>query len=278
MIQFLKFINRLRLGHQPIFVEYSYEFEPRWENGGNPFVRAILERSGPVIASNLAAMEGYLPLIAKLSDINAPEPQINWKNHFIPALDGMSLIWAAKRAKSTFIEVGSGNSTIFVRRSMEHHQSKARLVSIDPFPRVGIDTLCDEIIRKPIEKVDLTVFEKLKADDVVFIDNSHRSFMNSDVTVVMLDILPRLATGVLVGFHDIFLPYDYLKSWASRAYNEQYLVGCYLLSNPDYFDVQLANYWTWSENAHVAPLKSVWDVLGDDVRDRRPSAFWGVKR
>lgn len=67
------------------------------------------------------------------------------------------------------------------------------------------------IIRRPVENTDLFMFESLEAGDVVFVDNSHRSFMNSDVTVVMLDILPRLKPGVLVEFHDIFLPSTILK-------------------------------------------------------------------
>lgn len=46
---------------------------------------------------------------------------------------------------------------------------------------------------------------------MVFVNNSHRPFMNSDVAVVMLYILPRLKPGVWVEFHDIFLPFDYLK-------------------------------------------------------------------
>ena len=61
------------------------------------------------------------------------------------------------------------------------------------------------------------MFESLEAGDVVFVDNSHGSFMNSDVTVVMLDILPRLKQGVLVEFHDIFLPFDYFETWSNRA-------------------------------------------------------------
>src|SRR5687767_12909869 len=124
------------------------------------------------------------------------------EKHFIPALDALTLMWAASRTKSTIIEIGSGNSTLFLRRALESTGISARLISIDPCPRVQINALCDEIIRRAVENTDLLMFENLEAGDVVFVDNSHRSFMNSDVTVVMLDILPRLKPGVLVGFHD----------------------------------------------------------------------------
>lgn len=278
MIEFLKVMNRLRLGHRPIFVEYDYDFEPRWAEGGNRYILEVINRSRSQIEANLASMSEFLPLIKELSSETAAAARVNWKNHFIPALDGMSLMWATSKSKATFVEVGSGNSTIFVRRSIEYFGLKTKLISIDPFPRIGIDGLCDEIIRKPLEKMDLTIFEQLDVGDVVFIDNSHRSFMNSDVTVVMLDVLPRLKPGVLVGIHDIFLPYDYFKSWAPRGFNEQYLLASYLLSNPNYFDIMLSNYWTWTRKDHVAPLMQIWNFLGDEIRDRSASAFWGVKR
>src|SRR4029450_13895428 len=40
--------------------------------------------------------------------------------------------------------------------------------------------------------------------DVVLYDGSHRVFQNSDTTVFFLEVLPRLAPGVLVHIHDIF--------------------------------------------------------------------------
>ena len=277
IIEILRLLNRLRLGHKPIYLEYAYDFKQRWESGGNPRILEIMERSRSVIEGNMNSMLSLLPLIQNLSSESSKTPMINWRNNFIPALDGMSLMWAAARSKTTFIEIGSGNSTIFIKRSLEYYGLKTKLVSVDPYPRVEINALCDEVIRQPLEKMDLTIFEQLESGDVLFVDNSHRSFMNSDVTVVMLDILPRLKPGVLLGFHDIFLPFDYLKSWSNRAYNEQYLLGCYLLSNPEYFKIQLSNYWAWKEKSHITPLSKVWALLGDEVRDRSASAFWGIK-
>lgn len=40
-------------------------------------------------------------------------------------------------------------------------------------------------------------------------------------------------------------------------------------------DLQFSNYWTWSRRDHVQELAGVWDILGEDVRDRRPSAVLG---
>ena len=134
-------------------------------------------------------------------------------------------MWAASKTLNTFVEVGSGNSTKFIKTAKLQWDLNFNLVSIDPHPRAEVNSLCDQIIRQPLENCDLGIFESLKAGDTVFIDNSHRSFMNSDVTTAMLDILPRLSSGVRIGFHDIFLPFDYLENWNSRGYNEQHLVS-----------------------------------------------------
>jgi hypothetical protein len=92
-----------------------------------------------------------------------------------------------------------------------------------------IDRLCDSVIRRPLEELDLSIFDDLEPGDFLFIDSSHRTFSNSDVTVVFMDVLPRLRTGVIVHFHDIFWPYDYLPEWANQYYSEQYLLHSYLL-------------------------------------------------
>ena len=43
----------------------------------------------------------------------------------------------------------------------------------------------------------------------------------SDVDLLLNLVLPQLTPGVLVHFHDIFLPDPYPLSWAWRGYNEQ---------------------------------------------------------
>ena len=204
--------------------------------------------------------------------------RFDWGNGFLPALDALTIMWAAGRAKGTFFEIGSGNSTRAARAAIRHAGRDVRIVSVDPAPRVEIDALCDEVIRAPLEATDLAPILALEPGDVLFVDSSHRSFMNSDVTVVMTEILPALRPGVIVGIHDIMLPYDYPERWTRRAYSEQYLLATLLLANPEYFDIRFANQWTSRKGMHVAPLAGIWDRLGAPVRDRGGSAFWGVKR
>lgn len=102
-----------------------------------------------------------------------------------------------------------------------------------------MDVLCDRVIRQPLEDVDGKLFDELESGDMLFIDNSHRVFQNSDVTVFFLEILPRLKPGITVHIHDIFLPFDYPPSWYDRHYSEQYLLAAFLLANYDKIDILL---------------------------------------
>ena len=79
---------------------------------------------------------------------------IRWENGFLPAYDGLTLMWAAMGTKNYFIEVGSGNSTKFIKSSIVNSNSAAKLISIDPSPRAEIDQICDQVIRRPLEDVD----------------------------------------------------------------------------------------------------------------------------
>ena len=277
-ITYLKFMNRLRRGHMPIFLEYPITFKSRWDNNrGNVHLAEQIEANAAQFDAIIAEIATFAPLVEEIQNGQGPVPGINWKNYMLPAFDALSLMWAAKRTKRRFIEIGSGNSTMFVRSILRSSNSSVKLTSIDPQPRAEIDALCDEVVRKPLETVDLSLFDDLNEGDTVFLDSSHQSFMNSDVTVFMLDILPVLKPGVLIGLHDIFLPYDYYQSWAPRAYNEQYLLACYLLANKSCLDIKLANHWICRQGRQLAPLEAIWKILGADVRDQLSSAFWVVK-
>jgi len=153
-----------------------------------------------------------------------------WKNGWIPAIDAISIYgFIAEQKPSVYFEIGSGNSTKFARRAIRDGHLTTRIISVDPCPRAEINDLCDTVIREPVENIDKKIYASLPANSVVYIDNSHRCFQNSDVTVCFLDILPALPIGVTVGIHDIMLPYDYSESWFKRYYNEQYVLAAFLL-------------------------------------------------
>jgi len=194
----LRAVKRIGMGHQPVFIEYPITFRPRWETG-NPYLAEIIGATAARQQANLAELAAFLPVVEAIETEAWPDlSAIDWHNPMLPALDALSLMWAVAGAK-TYMEVGSGNSTLFVRAALRRAGGNTRIVSIDPAPRAEVDAICDEVIRQPLETVDPTIFDRLEPGDVLFIDNSHRSFMNSDVTVCMTEVIPRLKPGVLVG-------------------------------------------------------------------------------
>jgi hypothetical protein len=160
-----------------------------------------------------------------------------------------------------YFEIGSGNSTKFARNAIATHRLATRLISLDRAPRAQIDLLCDEVIRAPLETVDLAVLDQLQSGDVLFIDGSHQCLMNSDVTVVFLEVLPRLPAGVWVHFHDIFLPWDYPAEWVDRYYAEEYLLACWLLAESPRIQVELPNYFVSRHPDLMTELEPVYSLL-----------------
>lgn len=135
----------------------------------------------------------------------------------------------ASNNPSIYLEIGSGNSTKFARRSILDHGLRTKIISIDPVPRAYVDNLCDSVIRKPLEDVEHEVFDQLTENDILFCDSSHRTFQNSDVTVFFTEIIPLLQNGVIYGLHDICLPFDYPDLFLRKYWNEQYMLHAYLL-------------------------------------------------
>ena len=68
-----------------------------------------------------------------------------------------------------------------------------------------------------IQDTPLEVFDALGDGDVLFIDTSHTVKTGGDVPWIFEEVLPRLAPGVVVHIHDIFLPGDYPSPGCWRA-------------------------------------------------------------
>lgn len=198
-----------------------------------------------------------------------------WINGWMPALDGVALYsFLALKKPNKYIEIGSGNSTKFAYRSKLDNQLKTEIISIDPQPRDEINDVCTKIIRSPIEDVNIDLFSDLRENDILYIDNSHRALMNSDVTVVFLEIIPRLRQGVIVEIHDITLPYDYPEDWKDRYYSEQYLLASYLLAKGKKFEIILPSYFVSYDRELKDILKSLWDCHEMQGVETHGCSFW----
>lgn len=228
-------------------------------------------------ASYRSTLEQFLTVLPGLAAVPATSDDPkgpHWLNGWIPALDAISLYaFVALRNPILYFEVGSGTSTKFVRKAIQDYGLRTKILSVDPHPRSEIDAICDKIIRKPLEDTNLKCFDFLKDGDVVFFDGSHRSFQNSDATVFLTEVIPRLAPNVLVGIHDIFLPWDYPPEWASRYYSEQYLLACYLLGG-DVLKLDLPILHCTKTPELYGILDPIWALPALDKASKSGALFW----
>jgi Methyltransferase domain len=162
---------------------------------------------------------------------------------------------------SRMLEVGCGwSSLVTARVNREHLDGALQFNCIEPYPPEflgeGIDGIT-RLITSRVEELPVDPFLELGDGDVLFIDSSHTVKTGGDVLFLFEEVLPRLAPGVLVHVHDIFLPFDYPQDWvfSGRAWNEQYLVRSFLSFNSA-FPIRLGVGWV----SHYRP-----DVLAATV-------------
>lgn len=114
------------------------------------------------------------------------------------------------------IEVGSGVSTYCMLNALDMNEKETGtstlLSCIEPFPSdILKKTTKINLISKKVQTVLFDLFLELEANDLLFIDSSHTVKPGGDVNYIILEVIPRLKTGVIVHFHDIYLPYDYQR-------------------------------------------------------------------
>lgn len=188
----------------------------------------------------LAQIEPFYPE-QPFSDEAAPGLRYYFRNGFFGYADAVFLFclmrWARPRR---IIEVGSGfTSFVMLDTNERFFDNQIRFTFIEPYDErlrsrlTERDLAVTEIIARRVQDVELTRFDELQANDILFIDSSHVSKVGSDVNRILFEILPRLTPGVLVHFHDVFYPFEYPRSWIEdgRAWNEDYLLRAFLQFN-----------------------------------------------
>jgi hypothetical protein len=261
--------------HYAIRIEYppSASNSPRWSP--HPELERIIASGAGTYRRSLETIAEYLDPLLNIP-LRAQDPrEPSWANEWLPPLDAAAIYaFIRSRAPALYMEIGSGISTKFAARARRDGQLNTQIVSIDPEPRVEVDDLCDRVLRAPLEATDISVFRELSEGDVLFFDGSHRTFMNSDATVFFLEVLSELAGGVLVGVHDIFLPYDYPQEFADRYYSEQYLLAAHLIAGNPLLEPVLPTFYASRE----PELRSLTGALWSDRRlegvEPGGSAFW----
>jgi predicted O-methyltransferase YrrM len=261
--------------HYSIRIEYptSASNSPRWNP--HPKLKQIIAERHDTYRRSLETIAGYREALLAIDMRARDQREPSWTDEWLPALDGAAIYaFIRSRSPALYLEIGSGTSTKFAARARRDGGLDTRIVSIDPQPRAEIDELCDRALRVPLEAADLSVFDDLSGGDVVFFDGTHRAFMNSDATVFFLEVLPRLAAGVLVGVHDVFLPYDYPAEFADRYYSEQYLLAAHLLAGNPALEPVLPTYYATRHPELRAVTGGVWSDPRLEAVEPGGHAFW----
>lgn len=239
------------------------------------------------VEAAIELVEGELaPFIAEMDvPIEGPQPPGTFflKNENYESVDA-ELLYAFVRARKPkrVVELGSGYSTLLIGEAARRNLAEGAVIehlAFDPYPRAQIfgeqpppPTAFEPL---PATEVPPERLAELEAGDILFVDTTHTVKLGSDVNHVILDVLPALAPGVLIHFHDIFLPWEYPRVWFEQMdyfWAEQYLLQAFLAFN-DAFEVVLPAGAVAGEYADRLDA-----VVPSFTPGRRPGAFWITRR
>jgi predicted O-methyltransferase YrrM len=236
-----------------------------WERELDTRVLGFDEESG------LELLERLEPFAAELGDYPLENPQF----HRLDAALYYALVRAL--APRRVLEVGSGFSTRVASLAAQRNDGTT-ITCIDPSPRAEIAGLPHlvEHVALEVQEVGRERFDELEAGDFLFVDSSHASRIGSDVNTLVLEVLPRLASGVVVHVHDVFLPWEYPRAWVvdqQHFWNEQYLVAAFLTGNADW-EVLFAGHFM----ARRRPEAVNRVLAGDESARAAGSSLWLRRR
>jgi len=198
-------------------------------------------------------LEQFLPYF---NDCPFPEERLEdfryyFNNGIYGYADGLTLYSMMRKYQPRrIIEIGSGySSALMLDTNDRYFNGSIDLTFIEPFPKRlnGLLRKTDKsprILNEKIQNTDMNIFMELQENDILFIDSTHVSKLNSDVNHLLFNIIPELNNGVLIHFHDIFWPFEYLRGWVreGRAWNEAYLLRAFLQYNNSFEIIFFADY------------------------------------
>lgn len=168
------------------------------------------------------------------------EPAFHFNNGYFERVDA-EVAWSLVRhyKPARVVEVGSGNTTLLLSAALRRNRQEGHpgeLTSIEPHPAPYLRGLPElsRLMTQPVQQVPLSLFRSLEPNDILFIDSSHVVSIDSDVLFEILRIIPEIAPGVLIHFHDVFTPLDYPEKFVKTNlcfWGEQYLLEAFLSFN-----------------------------------------------
>lgn len=215
----------------------------------------IVEPEG--IDWNLAGMEALAtdlhPYVDELKDVpqeSADKGVYHWNNWWFCYADAAMMYALVRHVQPRrYIEIGCGYSSLLLNKALQKNQRDCEVTLVEPYPREELLSRLPaewRIIREPLQRAPLELFETLGPGDVLFFDGTHVCKSASDVNWLFFRVLPRLHPGVIVHIHDIFLPADYPEDWLLKrawSWNEQFLLQAFLMHNNAYKVLMCLSYF-----------------------------------
>jgi len=213
----------LGLSRRGFFMPYRHAADVPVDGACPPYrpLETLIAEEMPAYTRLLSRLVAHGGALAAIGEVAAP-PAPRWGQDWFPRLDAaIAYVMTRDRTPARIVEVGSGHSTRFLCRAVRDGRLATKLTTIDPEPRASLEGLDVEIIRSTVQRAGPAPFRALGRGDLLFVDSSHLLVPGSDVDVILNTVLPALPAGVLVHFHDVFLPDGYPAEWSWRGYNEQ---------------------------------------------------------
>lgn len=200
------------------------------------------------------------------------------------AIDSMVLYMMIREYKpKRYIEVGSGMSTYYSSLAGIQNQQEGyplKIECIEPFPLAMLHTIPDiTLYPNEVQDVDISLFEELQANDILFIDSSHIVRIDGDVPFLFLEVLPKLNKGVLIHIHDIAFPYNvpyppekwiYGQHWP-KFWNEVMLLQAFLCFNPA-FEIEMSTpYLRYTDESFLRQNIPIYESL-----QQNPDSFSSI--
>lgn len=183
--------------------------------------------------------------------LNIPYHRYSIENAWFNKEDALVLMTMMLEFKpKKIIEIGSGFSTCVMLDVNEYClNNETEITSIEPYPerllsKIRINEKNYQLNVNSVQQCDISIFEKLEKNDILFIDSSHVAKSGGDILYEYFKIIPMLQSGVIIHIHDIFFPFTYPKKWLyeGRCYNEAYILHGFLMNNNEYEIIYFNNF------------------------------------
>ena len=174
-------------------------------------------------------------------DVSAEAARDNGELGYGPIESQLLFAVVATRRPRQIVQIGCGVSTALCISAGKFAGYRPEIACVDPYPTDFLKSAAQKgdinLIERPVETIGLDFFSCLREGDLFFVDSTHTLGPAGEVTRIIVEMLPRLSTGVFVHFHDILFPYDYAPAILSDTMffqHESPLLHAFLCMNSNF--------------------------------------------